>query len=117
MVVFRSVENHLAFARAANTGISGFIAKHVALRLLQAGQPVRGTLRHMARADEVRRALAPHLPPDAPVTSAFFPVKSNMANLLFLPRRPQVLRRLKYSRGGRGATRPRRLTPPPPFAG
>jgi apolipoprotein N-acyltransferase len=25
MVVFRSVENHLAFARAANTGISGFI--------------------------------------------------------------------------------------------
>ncbi len=26
MVVFRAVENHLAFARAANTGISGFIA-------------------------------------------------------------------------------------------
>lgn len=25
MVVFRSIENHLAFARAANTGISGFI--------------------------------------------------------------------------------------------
>ena len=25
MVVFRSVENHVAFARAANTGISGFI--------------------------------------------------------------------------------------------
>jgi len=25
MVVFRAVENHLAFARAANTGISGFI--------------------------------------------------------------------------------------------
>ena len=25
MVVLRSVENHLAFARAANTGISGFI--------------------------------------------------------------------------------------------
>jgi apolipoprotein N-acyltransferase len=25
MVVFRSVENHLAFARSANTGISGFI--------------------------------------------------------------------------------------------
>jgi apolipoprotein N-acyltransferase len=25
MVVFRSVENHLAFARAANTGVSGFI--------------------------------------------------------------------------------------------
>ena len=25
MVVFRAVENHVAFARAANTGISGFI--------------------------------------------------------------------------------------------
>ena len=25
MVVFRAVENHLAFARSANTGISGFI--------------------------------------------------------------------------------------------
>lgn len=43
------------------TGISGFIAKHVALRLLQAGHAVRGTLRGMGRADEVRAALRPHL--------------------------------------------------------
>lgn len=43
------------------TGISGFIAKHVALRLLNAGHDVRGTLRRMDRADEVRAALAPHL--------------------------------------------------------
>lgn len=43
------------------TGISGFIAKHVALKLLNAGYSVRGTLRRMDRADEVRAALAPYL--------------------------------------------------------
>jgi dihydroflavonol-4-reductase len=43
------------------TGISGFIAKHVALKLLEAGYSVRGSLRNMARAGEVRAALAPHL--------------------------------------------------------
>lgn len=43
------------------TGVSGFIAKHVALRLLNAGHDVRGTLRRLDRADEVRTALAPHL--------------------------------------------------------
>jgi dihydroflavonol-4-reductase len=43
------------------TGVSGFIAKHVALRFLQAGWSVRGTLRRLDRADEVRAALAPHL--------------------------------------------------------
>jgi len=43
------------------TGISGFIAKHVALKLLNAGYSVRGTLRRMNRADEVRAALAPYL--------------------------------------------------------
>ncbi|MBI1171690.1 NAD-dependent epimerase/dehydratase family protein [bacterium] len=45
------------------TGVSGFIAKHVALRYLQAGWSVRGTLRSLERADEVRAALAPHLDP------------------------------------------------------
>lgn len=43
------------------TGASGFIAKHVVLRLLNAGYAVRGTLRNPARADEVRVAVAPHL--------------------------------------------------------
>lgn len=44
------------------TGVTGFIAKHIALRLLKAGHAVRGTLRTPARADEVRQALRPHLP-------------------------------------------------------
>jgi len=43
------------------TGVSGFIAKHVALKLLNAGYPVCGTLRRMDRDDEVRAALAPYL--------------------------------------------------------
>lgn len=43
------------------TGVSGFIAKHVALKLLNAGYSVRGTLRRLDRADEVRTALAPYL--------------------------------------------------------
>jgi dihydroflavonol-4-reductase len=43
------------------TGASGFIAKHVALKLLNAGYSVRGTLRRLDRAEEVRAALAPHL--------------------------------------------------------
>lgn len=42
------------------TGISGFIAKHIALKLLQNGYNVRGTLRTPSRADEVRQALQAH---------------------------------------------------------
>ena len=47
------------------TGCSGFIAKHVALKLLNAGYDVRGTLRRLDRADEVRAAVTPHLRPGA----------------------------------------------------
>lgn len=47
------------------TGISGFIAKHVALKLLAAGHTVRGTVRRLDRAEGVRHALAAHLPPEA----------------------------------------------------
>ena len=47
------------------TGVSGFIAKHVALKLLNAGYGVRGTLRRMDRAEEVRAALAPYLTENA----------------------------------------------------
>lgn len=42
------------------TGISGFIAKHVALKLLQEGYGVCGTVRTSARADEVRQTLQSH---------------------------------------------------------
>lgn len=41
------------------TGISGFIAKHVAARLLAAGHSLRGSVRRIERADEVRAALEP----------------------------------------------------------
>jgi dihydroflavonol-4-reductase len=43
------------------TGCSGFIAKHVALKLLNAGYDVRGTLRRLDRGEEVRAAVTPHL--------------------------------------------------------
>lgn len=43
------------------TGASGFIAKHVVLRLLDAGHTVTGTLRSPGRAEEVRAALRPAL--------------------------------------------------------
>lgn len=43
------------------TGASGYIAKHVALQLLQAGYHVRGTVRDMGRADDIRAALTPHI--------------------------------------------------------
>jgi len=46
------------------TGSSGFIAKHIALRLLNAGYDVVGSLRSLSRGDEVRAAVAPHLNPD-----------------------------------------------------
>jgi dihydroflavonol-4-reductase len=43
------------------TGITGFIAKRIALDLLEAGYSVRGSLRSQSRADEVRDALRPRL--------------------------------------------------------
>ncbi len=43
------------------TGISGFIAKHCALELLKHGYRVRGTVRTLARQDEVRATLARHV--------------------------------------------------------
>jgi len=42
------------------TGVSGFIAKHCALEMLQAGYAVRGTVRSMKRADEVRATIEKH---------------------------------------------------------
>ncbi len=43
------------------TGITGFIAKRITLDLLEAGYTVRGSLRSLRRADEVRDAVRPHL--------------------------------------------------------
>jgi dihydroflavonol-4-reductase len=43
------------------TGVTGFIAKRIAFDLLEAGYSVRGSMRSMARADEVRDALRPRL--------------------------------------------------------
>ena len=42
------------------TGISGFIAKHCAVELLNHGYRVRGTVRNLATADGVRQTLAAH---------------------------------------------------------
>ncbi|MFQ6553517.1 NAD-dependent epimerase/dehydratase family protein [Aestuariibius insulae] len=43
------------------TGVTGFIARHIAAKLLNAGYAVRGTLRDPARAEEVRDAIRPEL--------------------------------------------------------
>jgi dihydroflavonol-4-reductase len=42
------------------TGISGFIAKHCAVEMLNAGYRVRGTLRSLTRSTQVRDTLAKH---------------------------------------------------------
>ncbi|MBI1235713.1 MAG: NAD-dependent epimerase/dehydratase family protein [Alphaproteobacteria bacterium] len=47
-------------ARVLVTGISGFIAKHVALQLLQAGHEVVGTVRDAARSAPVKETLVRH---------------------------------------------------------
>lgn len=47
------------------TGASGFLAKHVLLALLRGGRSVRASLRDPSRADEVRAAVLPLLPPTA----------------------------------------------------
>lgn len=43
------------------TGVTGFIAKRIALDLLTAGHSVTGSLRSVTRADEVRDAIGPYL--------------------------------------------------------
>ena len=44
------------------TGSSGFIGKHITLRLLTDGYEVRASVRNSAKADEVRAAMSAHLP-------------------------------------------------------
>ena len=43
------------------TGASGFIAKHIVVKLLNAGYRVRGSIRSLKRADEIVSAVRPHL--------------------------------------------------------
>lgn len=43
------------------TGASGYIAKHIALQLLEAGYHVRGTVRSLSRGAEVTEAVRPQL--------------------------------------------------------
>jgi dihydroflavonol-4-reductase len=49
-------------ARVLVTGASGFLAQHIILQLLAKGHIVRGTLRSLKRAEEVRGVLAAHDP-------------------------------------------------------
>lgn len=49
-------------ARVLVTGASGFVAQHLILQLLAKGYSVRGTVRSLRRADEVRGVLAKHDP-------------------------------------------------------
>ena len=44
------------------TGASGFIGKHITLRLLTDGYEVRASVRSSAKGEEVRQAMAAHLP-------------------------------------------------------
>lgn len=47
------------------TGATGFVGKWVVIQLLQAGYPVRGTIRSLSRADEVRAGVATQTGEDA----------------------------------------------------
>jgi len=44
------------------TGSSGYIGKHITLQLLEAGYTVKASVRKASKADEVREAVAAHLP-------------------------------------------------------
>ncbi len=44
------------------TGVSGFIARHIALACLREGMSVKGTVRSLDKADSVRKGLAAHDP-------------------------------------------------------
>ena len=43
------------------TGASGYIGKHIALKLLNEGYTVHASVRNLSKGDEVRAAVKPHL--------------------------------------------------------
>lgn len=51
--------------RVVVTGASGFLGKHVVLALMQAGHSVRASVRNPAMAEQVRRAVLPHVDEEA----------------------------------------------------
>lgn len=55
----------MAYHNLLVTGITGFVGKWLALRLLEKGYHVRGTLRSLSRRQEVEGTLAQHLPVEA----------------------------------------------------
>ena len=54
------------------TGASGYIGKHIALQLLEAGYAVRASVRSNAKADEVVAALTAHLSDAAAISRLSF---------------------------------------------
>lgn len=49
--------NAMADATVAVTGIGGFVGRHVALLLLRQGYDVRGTVRDLARKEEIEGSI------------------------------------------------------------
>lgn len=50
----------MAFKKVLVTGASGFIGSHCVLRLLNAGYQVRGTIRDLSRADDLKKIFSNH---------------------------------------------------------
>ena len=62
------------------TGASGFIAKHICLRLLNAGYRVVGSARNTARGKEARDAIRRHLDDDSDLAGRLRLVTLNLEN-------------------------------------
>ena len=61
MQIWRVRERICTMTTVLLTGASGYIGKHIALRLLNEGYSVRASVRTLAKGDEVRAAVLPHL--------------------------------------------------------
>lgn len=65
-------------AKVLLTGASGYIAKHIAVQLLNAGHTVRASVREISRANEVRNAVAGHLSSTAELAERLTFVELNL---------------------------------------